>query len=318
MTRRYAALLCALLLLLTACGSEAAPSEPEEGAVPVYFAVAAGEDGGPLTEGDSALSAEYRSLPGEGSQIAELLAALLAGPESAELRSPFPQEVRLRSWKLEEGVLRVDLSEAYGGLSGVALTIADYSIVLTLCQLPAVKLVDITVEGEAIPYRGRKLMGGGDVILTGGEGEPVTITADLYFLRPDGGLEKESRSVLVTENDTLATAVTAALMTGPRNGDLYLPMPEDTELLSAAVEDRVCYVNFSSAFVEHAPESKEAGRLLYAVVDTLCSLDQVGAVHLLVEGESIESYGGIPTRTPLEKNYEMAGEEKPEGTPSGS
>ena len=224
------------------------------------------------------------------------MAALLSGPQSAELRSPFPSGVRLRSWRLEEGVLRLDLSEAYGGLSGVDLTIADYCIVLTLCQVEGVEAVDITVEGE-----------------------PVTIAASLYFLRRSGGLASESREVLVTENDTLATAVMGALMAGPRDQEeLYLPLPEGTELLSAAVEAGVCYVNFSRAFTEGAPQSREeAARLLYAVVDTLCSLDQVEAVHLLVEGESLDRYGGVPTRNPLEKNYEMAGEEKPAAT-SGS
>lgn len=76
-------------------------------------------------------------------------------------------------------------------------------------------------------------------------------------------------------------------------------------------------MNFSRAFTEHAPQSQEeAARLLYAVVDTLCSLDQVEAVHLLVEGESLDSYGGVPTRSPLEKNYEIAGEEKPAAGPA--
>ncbi len=83
--------------------------------------------------------------------------------------------------------------------------------------------------------------------------------------------------MLVTENDTLATAVMGALMAGPRDQEeLYLPLHEGTELLSARVEAGVCYVNFSRAFTRGArPEREEAARLLYAVVDTLCSLDQV-------------------------------------------
>lgn len=306
------ALACALALLLTACNESARP-QPPEGAAEIWFAVGTGEDGGPLADGGGAVAPEYRALPDEADPVEERMAALLSGPQSAELRSPFPSGVRLRSWRLEEGVLRLDLSEAYGGLSGVDLTIADYCIVLTLCQVEGVEAVDITVEGETVPYRGRKLMREGDVVLSGGEGEPVTITASLYFLRRSGGLASESREVLVTENDTLATAVMGALMAGPRDQEeLYLPLPEGTELLSAAVEAGVCYVNFSRAFTEGAPQSREeAARLLYAVVDTLCSLDQVEAVHLLVEGESLDRYGGVPNRNPLEKDYEMAGEEKP-------
>lgn len=151
------ALACALALLLTACNESARP-QPSEGAAEIWFAVGTGEDGGPLADGGGAVAPEYRALPDEADPVEERMAALLSGPQSAELRSPFPSGVRLRSWRLEEGVLRLDLSEAYGGLSGVDLTIADYCIVLTLCQVEGVEAVDITVEGETVPYRGRKLM----------------------------------------------------------------------------------------------------------------------------------------------------------------
>lgn len=97
-----------------------------------------------------------------------LIAALLAGPSDATLLSPFPAGVSLRSWSLTDGLLAINLSEEYGGLSGMALTMADYSIVLTLCQLPGVEGVSITVENDPMPFRYRQVLTAADVLLTDG------------------------------------------------------------------------------------------------------------------------------------------------------
>ena len=82
------ALACALALLLTACNEGARP-QPSEGAAEIWFAVGVGEDGGPLADGGGAVAPEYRALPDEADPVEERMAALLSGPQSAELRSPF-------------------------------------------------------------------------------------------------------------------------------------------------------------------------------------------------------------------------------------
>lgn len=300
--RRLVCLLLAALLLLGACARTEIRESGGEG-YDVWFA-AVDALGGP------AVAREERKLP-EGSQPVEgLLAALLSGPRSEELASPFPDGVRVRSTRLsEDRVLTVDLSERYGGLSGVELTVADYCIAMTLCQLESVDAVTVTVEGEAIPFRSRQLLRPGDVLLSGAEGEPVTLSVDLYYPGPEGLLVVEERDVLITENGTRAAAVLAALLAGPESQDHYLPLPEGTELLNAAIEGDICYADFSAPFLADAPaDPVQARLLLYAVVNTLCALDGVEAVHLLVEGESVESYGGIPTNAPLEKNGVLAGE----------
>lgn len=86
------------------------------------------------------MASEIRRLP-EGADIpGGLMECLLSGPVSDDLASPFPEGVYLLSQPtVEEGVCRVNLSEKYGGLSGVELTLAGYCIVLTLCQVPGWK-----------------------------------------------------------------------------------------------------------------------------------------------------------------------------------
>ncbi len=301
-------LFLSVLLLLALCAC--APAEEETGEYQVYFiSDPAGQE---VRAGGSALESEGRSLP-EGADPAEgLMECLLSGPLSGALRSPIPEGVRqLSAPTIEDGVCRVDLSEGYGSLSGVELTLADYCIALTLCQLPGVDAVTIDVEGEPIPYRARQVLRPEDAALTGGEDAPIRLDASLYYLNADGSaLVPEQREVAVTENGGQAAALLAAFLEGPREEGLRLPLAEGTVLLSVWTEGEVCYVNFSAPFRDEPPESpREARLLLYAIVDTMCQLPGVGSVHLLVEGESLEQFANIPTSSPLEPNWSVVAED---------
>lgn len=97
-----------------------------------------------------------------------LVSALLAGPAQEELVTPFPKGVGLEScrWDPErEGNLQLRLSEQYSGLTDISLTLADYCIVLTLCQLPEVQTVEITSGGYAADYRSHEILKKEEAIL---------------------------------------------------------------------------------------------------------------------------------------------------------
>lgn len=100
-----------------------------------------------------ALTPEERTLPPNTDPVEGLLTLLLSGPENEDLTSPIPDGVTLRSWTLADGLLTVDFSARYVSLSGVSLTLADYSVAETLCQLDGVDAVEITAEGDYLPYR---------------------------------------------------------------------------------------------------------------------------------------------------------------------
>ena len=130
------------LLLLSGCVTHAM----EGSSYPVYFL--------DQTEGGGqALKAEKRTIDRSEDVVEGLLQAILAGPESETLTRAIPPSVSLRGWTLQNGLLTVDLSGSYGTLSGIDLTLADYSIVLTLTQLEEVEAVMITVEGKRLSYR---------------------------------------------------------------------------------------------------------------------------------------------------------------------
>ena len=152
------------LLALAAGGCAPRPEEPEGGYC-VYY---------------SALSDRFAPLPldcepfegSAGDPIPALVDALLSPPETQGLATPFPEGVRLLSWEVEEGRLHLDLSEQYGGLSGVDLTVADACLTLTLCQVEGVESVYVTVEGREIPYRRVQQLGPDGLLLTDGTDVP--------------------------------------------------------------------------------------------------------------------------------------------------
>jgi len=162
MRRRIAALGC--LLALAAGGCAPRPEEPEGGYCVYYSA---------LSDRFAPLPLDCEPFEGSGGDpIPALVDALLSPPETQGLASPFPEGVRLLSWEVEEGRLHLDLSEQYGGLSGVDLTVADACLTLTLCQVEGVESVYVTVEGREIPYRRVQQLGPDGLLLTDGTHGP--------------------------------------------------------------------------------------------------------------------------------------------------
>lgn len=295
MKHRFALLLCALALVLAACGL-AGPREsasPEEQLYPVYYSAMEDERAG------AAVDCTYCAV--SGPVIPGLLSALLAAPAEPGLSSPLPAGVRLLSWSLEGGQLHLDLSEQYGGLTGMDLTLADSCITLTFCSLDWVDAVYITAEGREIPYRRTQVLTSQDLLLSGAEDEPVYLGVNLWYPRSEGdGLGVEHRSILKDEGSGLIQAVLGAWLEGPQYDSLLPCAPEGTHVHSAAAAEGVCTVDLSGEFLQNAPTDPQTARLLvYALVNTLGELEQVDAVVLLCQGEPLEELGGFPLNAPL-------------------
>lgn len=148
-----------LLLTLLTVGLAGCWEKREEVVYDVYYL-------NQSTGDEMALAAEKRSLP-PGMEPAEgLLTLLLTEPQGEGLTRAIPKGVTLRKWSVHNGLLTVDFSGGYGTLSGIDLTLADYSVVLTLTQLEEVETVMITVDGEMLSYRDHQRLTGADAWLS--------------------------------------------------------------------------------------------------------------------------------------------------------
>ena len=273
MRKLVSLILCAAALLSGCAGG----GESQQGtAYSLYFLEADLES----VPGGDALRAETVYLEedlGTTALAEALVERLLEGPSDATLENPIPAGTSLLSLELNGAYAKVDLSSNYRSLSGVALTLADYAITLTLTQLPQIAIVSMLSSNE-------------DVI--------GTVPATLYFLDEEGRLTPEERTLDLYEGDTQVSAVARALELGPENRSLRLVQPEEFQVKSVWLEEDVCYVNLSSSQLETLPEETDMPMILQALALSLCSLDTVSEVRFLVDGDFAAEYGGASIADP--------------------
>ncbi len=295
--KRRTVLALSTALLLLACAGAAVIGGGDGPAYGAYFLEA------DLSQaaGSGALRAEpvvLGDVSGTREEAETLLLALLRGPSDATLKSPFPPGTQLRALELEGSRALVDLSPPYASLSGVALTLADYAITLTLTQLPEILSVEITVRGQELAYRDKQVLTASDVLLAPMGDVVGTVQTTLYFLDSKGQLSPESRTLDLYEGDTQVGAVIRALAAGPEEKALDPIFPEGFQVRSVWLEEDVCYVNLSSAVLENMPEQAGLSVALHALRRSLCALDMVKEIRFLVDGEFARTYGPVNIASP--------------------
>lgn len=288
MKRGFLLLLCSALLLLglMACKAE----EQDALQYDLYFLPAQG------SFRDAALCTESCTLT-EEEPVDALLAHLLAGPvQEGNLRS-IPEGVTVNGWVLENGVLTVDFSRRYGDLGGIDLTLADYSVTMTLSQLEQVSTVITTVEGEAIPYRERQSLRSSDVTLSLHRTSPVQRQVTLFIPTVGKGgtvsCIQELRSITVQEDEMLTTSTLYALITAAEEAG-FTGMPARSDVISVEVQEGVCSLDLVESFYELAQGNAQLNYMVLAcLVDSLGGLEHVTAVRFLKEGVPAEAYGSV-------------------------
>ena len=285
-------LLCVLVLLGAGCMARKSQDAPR--VYELYFRVADLEN----AAGGDAIAAEFSGISLDAEMESEtlvetLMKALLAGPSGEKLASPFPGNAKLQSVRISAGRAIVDMSTAYGTMSGVELSMADYCIALTLTQIPEVRSVTITVNGRALAHRSAQTFTAREVLISSAEDVVVTVEATLYFYNESGQMVPEQRVLELYEGDTRAETLVVALMHGPETRGLSRSMPEGFAVQSVWVKDERCYVSLSSAMLENLPEEIALSVPLKALINSLLSLENVEEVQFLVDGEATENIGDM-------------------------
>ena len=289
-----AVLLSAAVLLASGCAMAAQQVMAQEDTYDLYFQVRDLEHaGGGDAIGTESSSIEKRSGRPAGELAESMVILLLDGPQNEALKSPFPSGTNLQSVTVEGTRAVVDLTMAYSTLSGVALTMADYCMTLTLTQLPEIQTVSVTVGGQELAYRSAQSFNARDVLFSSTEDVVGTVDVTLYFLNERGGLTGEERTLNLYEGDTQAETLIRSLMNGPEEKGLSAVIPEGFDVQTVLLEEDVCYVNLSSSMLEALPEGTELRFAIRSLARSLLSLESVEAVRFLVNGEAVDSIGGV-------------------------
>lgn len=299
MKRVIGLLLCVVLLVLL--GISVVPDGPDETeTLSLYFPVKEEL----LSGGGDAVTTvriDWREMRSKSAQeqAEAALHLLLEGYQDSAFGRVLPGSARLLSCQVSGSTATVDFSAAYGQLSGIDLTIADYCIALSLVQIPGIYTVRITVNGRELAYRDKNYFRADDVLVTSPEDVVRNLAVQLYF--PNGGLlVAEERILTIYEGESQAEAVIEALLTGPENEALKALLPEGFSVLGVRVEGDLCYINLPQSSEELLPSDSAAQRLtVQGLVRSLCSIRGVRQVQLLVEGERRATWGTVDISQPF-------------------
>ena len=141
--KKLFAMILSVFLLMGICGCQKETPQPE--GIAFYYCVSE------LSFGihDSAIEAEYRQGIRKDNW-AGVLNVYLKGPESGDLRSPFPAGLKTVSTAMEQSTAYITVTEELGSLSGLELTLACASLAMTCLELTGAETVVISADGALL------------------------------------------------------------------------------------------------------------------------------------------------------------------------
>ncbi len=239
---------------------------------------------------------------GRQQQAQYLMELLLGGCTDKSFICPIPEGTRVLNCTITGGTVSVDMSREYDQLVGIERTIADYCITLTLMQLDGVYAVRLTVEGQLPEGRTNEVYTSEEVLMTSPDDIVRTVKVMLYFPNSSGELVGEERRLTVYEGETVAQAIVNALAERPLDSyaDLERLLPEGFTALGANVENGTCYLNLPGSVTTLLPDSRvEQERMIQGLVDSLCSIEEVNQVQIVIDGDYQTLLGSVPISRPL-------------------
>lgn len=293
--------LSAILVVIMIAGFMTACSEENTREISVYFKDAQSNQ----------LNEEKHTVKAGDNVGTEQLAKLaineiIAGPQNEKNAAVIDSDANLLSLVVNNGVATVNMSSHFSENEGAGRLLVIFAFVNTLCSIEGIAGVVIQVEGKPIIKESTGEEWG---VLTMDDMSTNTEdkkTLKLYFPDKNGeSLLLENRTIDSQQALSLEKAIVSELLKGPESNKLSPAVAEGTKLLNIETKDGICYVNFSSEFKSKSSSGSTATTLsLYAVVNSLCELETVNSVKILVNGEAGVEYGNFVLDIPYEANYD--------------
>lgn len=258
----------------------------------------------------------------------QLIDALLDGPISSDLRSPFPSDLHVYSAILSDGILSVNLSSAYAELEPFERRLADYCLTRTLSALDGVYAVSLYLDGTPLPDANEMELS--SFITNSAFFESHDMTVRLFYPNTDlVSLDTESRVSTVYGDSTAAELVLWLLTEEIFPHCLKDADFPDKPFHNVSVSSDIAYVDLSAAFLtfEFLPDSfssalakddnrsfdssslfddsdltmnEQLGTLyLQAMVYSLTELDGITEVAFLFDGLSVTTYAELDLSSPI-------------------
>lgn len=294
-------LLVLTVMVITACGSENAV---DGNIYQIYYV---------NKEETKIYSAEYDSETQDTEALlGELLEQLGTTGERMEYIAPLAGDFELLGYTLDNGQLTLNFDEKYKKMDVIREILVRAAIVRTLTQIPEVKYVAFTVQGEMLTDSTGVAVGtmAADTFIDNAGNEINAyekVNLHLYFANEtgDGLVEENRRNVVYSSNISLEKLVVEQLLQGPMTQGAYPTINPLTKIVSVNVKDGVCYVNLNEEFLNQ-PYNVNSDVTIYSITNSLVELSNVNKVQISINGETNISYReNISLNSMFERNLDL-------------
>lgn len=281
-------LLIAIVLQLTACGSQSAADgssqtqdSEQSGICQVYY----------INKEETTITAtDFDGSQWTGEELcSQLITQMSTAPDSVEYKAPI-DGFTCNSVTLDGTLVTVDFSAEYLQMDSIRETLTRAAVVNTLCGVEGVTAVQITVEGSPLTDSEGNTVGSMTrdmfIFSSGNEIRNYEKTRlHLYFANDTGDkLISTYRTLVYNSNISLERLVVEQVLSGPNTDDVKPTLNPDTKVLSVTNSNGTCYVNLDGSFLVE-PYDVTPQVALYSLVNSLTELTSVTQVQISVNGD---------------------------------
>lgn len=233
--------------------------------------------------------------------LEELLDQFRTSDESAGNYSVYPQNLELKSWAMVVTELDLDFGSQYLSIGKVPELLLRAGLVRTMLSIPEVMSVRITVDGQPLLDSSGKTIGPmneNSFIIpdeNGGINSYRTATIHLYFPDSSGKIlvSEERSNVRYSSNSSFERLVAEQILKGPEGSGLQPIATQQTLVRSIQTANGTCMIDFNTEInTVPANTSVDPETAIYALVNSLCSLQNVDRVRIEIEGNSDVRFRG--------------------------
>lgn len=292
-----AVLVAAAVIVIIAVTST---STREKAAVDLYF----------INEHNSAIVAEPREIryKNDYELVEDIIEGMRKGPMAAKNNRSLPRGVRVYGISFDdEESLTIDLTEGFSKFNTDKSLLPMYAVTKSICSAGIVKRVRITENGADITDTAGGTVGyitGEDINLENEEYQSEMRDVTLYFANSDGtALRRETRTIKITDRLPMEQYIINELVKGPKSKDMQRILSKKTALVSVALEDNICYLNFRAEFLsDNAGDSTHNKLVIYSIVNSLSELDTISRVQFYMDGKREEKFGDFAIKDCISRN----------------